>query len=993
VTSLAIDPINAANVLAGTATQGVFKSTNGGGTWNPTSLVAPGVDALIFESGQSNNVYAGSRGMGIRKSTDAGETWTAGSDKPLADVRELTPNPQNSQVLYANTVDGIFKTGDGGANWSYSVNVNINVIAGLPTHKVVIDPANPAMLYAGSDNGGILRTVNGGANWNLIYQTTNVNIDALTIDPVLPQNIYLATTFGLFKSPNGGTSWNPINGPFNVLVMAVDPINSDTVYAGTSFGVWKSTNGGTSWVITSLHTGGILSLALDPANSSTIYAASYNGGAYKSSNGGASWDPAFTDVAGHVLAFAFDPTSPGTVFTGTEQGVYLSTNGGQSSGNFSNGLPAGAKPVVSLSYDSMGRNLYAGTPDSVYTLSLGPVVDNPVSGRVADTSGAGIAGVTMTISGASNGQTLTTLTDGSGNYSFNNSIGGDTLTPSKAGYIFDPSFVKSVSSGGPIPITGVFNFLGGTATYTLSGRVIDGTGAGLSNVLVTVTGSQQRGQVTDGNGNYAIQGLFAGGHFTITPSQSGFVFNPPQVGFTNLPAGDRTLPTFVGTMHPINISGQIKDSQNNPLSGVLLSLQRVGGTDGVAASTNSSGNYSFTNVASEASYVLTPSKTGFSFNPASVTFTTPSTNQTADFAAAPPPALQFSATNYDVGEGDVSVVLTVNRTGDTSVVSSVDFASSNGTASQLRDYQVANGTLTFAAGQTTRTLRLLIVDDVFAEPNETINLTLSNATGGVLIAPTTATVTIIDNDSAGATSPVARQFVSNLVGADEVPATTNTVKGNGGIFQLTPDETSAKVSLVFSGLTGTEIGAHIHAGSFGVNGPILFPLPLGNPVNNFVVNPTAQQVTELRAGAHYMNVHSSNFPDGEIRGQLQWNPAEEAEFFVRQAYFDFLSRVPDAGGFTFWTNEITQCQSDVECLRRKRVDVSNAFFYEQEFQQTAAYVLRLYRAAYGNNQPFPNPNPNAAFPNEEKKLPSYAVFVADRSRVVGGTYVARASRP
>ena len=136
-------------------------------------------------------------------------------------------------------------------------------------------------------------------------------------------------------------------------------------------------------------------------------------------------------------------------------------------------------------------------------------------------------------------------------------------------------------------------------------------------------------------------------------------------------------------------------------------------------------------------------------------------------------------------------------------------------------------------------------------------------------------------------------------------------------------------------------------------------------------------------------MHSTGFQNGEIRGQLQWNPAEEADFFVRQAYFDFLSRVPDAGGIAFWTAEITNCQSDVECLRRKRVDVSNAFFYEQEFQQTAAYVLRLYRAAYGNNQPFPNPNSNAGFPNEEKKLPSYAVFVADRARVVGGASLAQ----
>lgn len=351
--------------------------------------------------------------------------------------------------------------------------------------------------------------------------------------------------------------------------------------------------------------------------------------------------------------------------------------------------------------------------------------------------------------------------------------------------------------------------------------------------------------------------------------------------------------------------------------------------------------------------------------------------------------VQFSASNYNVNESDGSVVVTVNRTGDTTGVSTVDFTSTNGTASQLRDYEVANGTLTFAPGQTSRTFRVLIVDDIFIEGNETVNLTLSNATGAITTGTNPATVTIVDNDSAGATSPIARQFVSNLVGADEVPPTGNAVKGNGGIFQVSNDELSAKVSLIFSGLTGSETGAHVHAAAPGVNGPIIFPLPLGNPINDFVVNPTAQQITALRAGQQYMNVHSTGFLNGEIRGQLLWNPAEEADFFVRQAYFDFLSRVPDPGGFAFWQNEITQCQSDVQCLRNKRVDVSNAFFYELEFQQTAAYVLRLYRAAYGNNQPFPNPNANAGFPNEEKKLPSYAVFVADRARVIGGVNLAQ----
>ena len=84
-------------------------------------------------------------------------------------------------------------------------------------------------------------------------------------------------------------------------------------------------------------------------------------------------------------------------------------------------------------------------------------------------------------------------------------------------------------------------------------------------------------------------------------------------------------------------------------------------------------------------------------------------------------------------------------------------------------------------------------------------------------------------------------------------------------------------------------------------------------------------------------------------------PIDDPGTFVCQHYHDFLSRQPDPGGQAFWVGEITQCGSNQTCLNNKRIDVSNAFFFELEYQQTGAYVFRLYRAAFGNNQPFPNP--------------------------------------
>jgi hypothetical protein len=219
-----------------------------------------------------------------------------------------------------------------------------------------------------------------------------------------------------------------------------------------------------------------------------------------------------------------------------------------------------------------------------------------------------------------------------------------------------------------------------------------------------------------------------------------------------------------------------------------------------------------------------------------------------------------------------------------------------------------------------------------------------------------------------------------------VPPNNSTANG-GGIVLLSQNETSAKVGLLFSGLSGSQTGAHIHGPApAGQNALIIFPLPNGSPLIDVQISPTAQQVADLKAGMHYMNVHSTMFTGGEIRGQLLPNPSLDESSFVRQAYLDFLSREPDAGGFDYWKGQISQCMSNVQCFRGQTTVVSNAFFFELEYQQTGSYVYRLYRAAYGNNQPFPNPDNSN--PTEARKIPRYDVFVRDRARVVGGSSLA-----
>jgi hypothetical protein len=100
------------------------------------------------------------------------------------------------------------------------------------------------------------------------------------------------------------------------------------------------------------------------------------------------------------------------------------------------------------------------------------------------------------------------------------------------------------------------------------------------------------------------------------------------------------------------------------------------------------------------------------------------------------------------------------------------------------------------------------------------------------------------------------------------------------------------------------------------------------------------------------------------------NPIDDPAFFVRQHYLDFLGREPDPAGLTFWYNEITNTCSPFspECVESRREQVSAAFYFSFEFQQTGFFVYRLHKAAFG-------------------PLPRFAVFLADTREASEGVIV------
>ncbi|HJT68437.1 MAG TPA: Calx-beta domain-containing protein, partial [Pyrinomonadaceae bacterium] len=125
-------------------------------------------------------------------------------------------------------------------------------------------------------------------------------------------------------------------------------------------------------------------------------------------------------------------------------------------------------------------------------------------------------------------------------------------------------------------------------------------------------------------------------------------------------------------------------------------------------------------------------------------------------AAAPlPTGIQLNVSNPTVFENGVRFDVPVLRTGDVSGTSTINYSTSDGTATEKSDYITALGTLRFAPGESLKTVSLFITNDVFQEGNETFNFTLSSPGGAELVSPDKVTVTIQDDDfSAPTTNPI-----------------------------------------------------------------------------------------------------------------------------------------------------------------------------------------------------------------------------------------------
>jgi Domain of unknown function (DUF1929)/Bacterial Ig domain/Glyoxal oxidase N-terminus/Kelch motif len=279
-----------------------------------------------------------------------------------------------------------------------------------------------------------------------------------------------------------------------------------------------------------------------------------------------------------------------------------------------------------------------------------------ISGTISPTAGG--SGATVTLSGSASGSSVA---DANGNYTFVGLANGSyTVTPSKTGYSFSPA-TQGVTINGANQ--GGVNFTAIASTWSISGSI--SPAASGSGATVTLSGSASGSSIADANGNYTFTGV-GNGSYTVTPSKTGYVFSPVNQG-VSINGANHTGVNFVaqGSGPTWNLSGSI-----SPASGGSGTTVTLSGTSSGTSLADTNGNYLFSGLAN-GPYTVTPSKSGYTFNPV---------NQAATIGGS-----DVNGVNFTAVAPSNSITLDVNKSQDGAKASTTiaSPAFSTGTTNEL----------------------------------------------------------------------------------------------------------------------------------------------------------------------------------------------------------------------------------------------------------------------------------------------------------------------
>lgn len=350
--AVAVSPNTPNTVFTGMKT-GLYKSTDGGSSWTDANkgLTVTNVRAIQVHPTMTTTLYAGTSGSGVFKSTDGGDTWVP-SNTGLTNlfINDLVLDSTAPDILYVGTGGhGVFKSTDGAATWS-EINEGIHFNPFVQT--VAVDPASTvnavssqgvfsaSVLYAGS-NQGIYKSTDGGANWTKLSGGGPTGwVYSLAIDPNTTSTVY-AGAQGAYKSTDSGATWTKINNGLlwdqaQIQELEIDPTAPSTLYLGYYAGVYKSTDGGANWATANQgqNSASIQSIAVDSKMPSRVYASAPGKGVFASDDGGATWT-SVNDGLGSLWAYAVavNPDVSDMVYAGTSLGAYRGTVGAATTGN------------------------------------------------------------------------------------------------------------------------------------------------------------------------------------------------------------------------------------------------------------------------------------------------------------------------------------------------------------------------------------------------------------------------------------------------------------------------------------------------------------------------------------------------------------------------------------------------------------------------------------------------------------------------------------
>ena len=313
---------------------GVWKTTDGGLTWRPvtdkTKDMSASIGAIAVAPSDPNVIYAGTgeacirgniiSGNGVYKSIDAGKTWSYAGLRDTEAIGRLVVHPKDSNIVFVaalghpfgpNAERGIFRTTDGGKNWSKVLFKDENT-GGI---DIAFDPTNPNILFAGlwqahrspwsMDSGGpgsgLYRSTDGGNTWKHLEKhglpETTIGRIGVAVAYANGNRVWAlieADKGGLFRSDDGGDNWTLVNSDrqyrqraFYYTHLFADPRSVDAVYI-LNTGMYRSIDAGKTFRPIRTPHGDNHGFWVDPHDAERMIE-SNDGGANVSTNGGASW--------------------------------------------------------------------------------------------------------------------------------------------------------------------------------------------------------------------------------------------------------------------------------------------------------------------------------------------------------------------------------------------------------------------------------------------------------------------------------------------------------------------------------------------------------------------------------------------------------------------------------------------------------------------------------------------------------------------------------